>query len=203
MSQSFYRSIRFFLYLLVIGFCIQLFSAKPVAAQLFQPQQPPIPQEKPQKMSFQPPANAANFSDFFPGRAQVFDLKETRGNVSVPLPNNKHNAVAFNRGAVNLVIEKDTFPNDVMIQFEANNFEQMERRPEKPEIPETLLQFSIEAEDQESEQLIHQFEKNVRLVIDFRTLGYPLDDGTDRDFYLAYRDPDPEKSNIWYDVAKL
>lgn len=66
-------------------------------------------------------------------------------------------------------------------------------------VPQTLLQFQLEIYDAASGKPIETFGKQVRIVVDLRRLGFPLQADYHR-FYLAYQDEALARESLWVDA---
>ena len=175
-----------------------------------QPAEPVVP-EGPEKMSFQPSANARAVADFAPPRAQLIDGQVVAQEVTafnqesmtnaragfatqtIALNSRRDNAVRLANDKLNIVIEKGTFAQPVGLEVRgltvASNpplTRMVDGQEVRTQENATLMRFELEMVDEQNRQ-INGFDKNVRMVVDMRDHGIDLsqDGGY---FYLAYED---------------
>ena len=208
MSKSLSLSIRYSLYLIILGFCIQLFSTQPATAQPnFPPDSPPAQSgkqpESPPPMSHQPSANADKLVDFVPPNAKVTQLDTGSGKRADAAIHTSGDHVFISKNdTVAVVIEQETFPNRAKIQFteidapESKGLTTATDIAGPPISDDIRVQFEIEVIHNNNVQ-ISSFDKRVRLVADLRAYTQNFDP-SGGEFYLAYRDP--EDPQVWHDV---
>ena len=177
-------------------------------------------------MLYQPPAEAATFAELTapeslldaqnvpvalpqqtPDQVTFTETLPITATVLTPIDIQKDSAVSINNDQIGVFIESETFTQTTDLQFTLLAVAPAD--PITPTVPagfpsdayyyesqKTYLAFQLEALDATTSEPIETFNKEVRLAIDVRTLGYTFPDhGV---FFLAYRSE--EDPNEWIDV---
>ncbi|MCP4358847.1 MAG: hypothetical protein GY796_12580, partial [Chloroflexi bacterium] len=154
------------------------------------------------QMEFQPSRTAATISEFAPTNVVQESLTADPGQMAVTkLPPNEDRLVNVNNGRVAIAVEPDTITETATLEFTAIDVPAPSLTATNtisdPVDTLTLMKFTIELREQDSGQIIGEFAKPIRLVVDLRDLTPGLNP-VYSDYFLAYEDE--TTPGIWHEV---
>ncbi|WP_420627681.1 LamG-like jellyroll fold domain-containing protein [Candidatus Leptofilum sp.] len=204
-------------YLLLVFFLLQFTSLASVIAQtdIANEETEPV-KVVPPAMAYQPPADADEMRDFAPVDAEVSTLDaELDTKAATTFDENKDSLVTIGNERIGVFVEEKTFDEGVSLEFtEADvpkpvlsSSEDDAKEPtltitatntiSNPVGNQDLIRFQLDIVTTAKADVVSDFEKPVRIVVDLRALTKELNP-VYSNFYLAYQDE--ENPNLWHEV---